>query len=100
MIQIEKIMTGAYGKKTKYEIVTQTDTGSNIVATLDTIEKAACVLRFINGANIKDEEYELAVKTLREIDAKEKGTEASDEGTDEGLSGKADKRVSDGNTTD
>ncbi len=99
MIQIERISAGAHGKKSKYQIVARTDAGRSIVATLDTIEKAACVLRFIHGANVKGEEYELAVRTLREIDAKENGTEGSDEET-EGLSGEADNRVSDGSQGD
>lgn len=68
MLQIERISAGANGKNTKYQIAAQTHTGRNVVATLDTIEKAACVLRFICGARLKDEEYDLAVRTLRELE--------------------------------
>lgn len=94
MIQIEKISVGAHGKKTKYRVVTTTKNGQSIIATLDSLEKAGCVLRFIHGANIKGDEYTLAVQTLREIDE----TGGSDEET--GISGETDIGVSDGNPSD
>lgn len=88
MLQIERVRGNR--KKRTYQIVAQ---GSgkmrDPVATVDSIEKAACVLRFMTGATIRGEEYRLAVDTLREIDAEEGGL------VDEILSGKVDLRVPD-----
>lgn len=110
MIQIERIRAGAHGKKSKYQIVS-VGKDRNIIATIDSLEKAACVLRFIHGSNIKGAEYILAVETMREIDRDEAdhlaakygaitGTEGTNERTDEIVSGKANNGIFDGNTTD
>lgn len=110
MIQIERITVGAHGKRSKYQIVS-VGKDRNIIATIDSLEKAACVLRFIHGANIKGAEYILAVETMREIDREETerltakngvitGTEGTNEETDENVSGEANNGVFDGNTTD
>lgn len=82
MLSIEKIAAGAHGKKTRYQITTRTDMGSikvkNIIATFDSIKEAACVLRFVNGAYIRNEEYDLVLRILGEIDEKESGDDESD----------------------
>lgn len=95
MVEIEKVSAGAHGNKAKYRIVTATKSGKSVVATLDSLEKAGCVLRFIHGANIKGDEYMLAVQTMREIDA----AGGLDDET-ERVSGETDIGVSDGNPSD
>lgn len=67
-MQIERISTGKYR-------IANNGKEKNIIATVDSLEKASCVLRFVHGANIRGEEYDLAVRTIREIDAKERSKE-------------------------
>ena len=94
MIQIERVRAGKYkiiglGKDSKER---------NILAEVDSLEKASCVLRFVNGSSIKGDQYTLAVNAIREIDANEMMTEGSD-GKAERLSGKADNSVFDGGSS-
>ena len=91
MLQIERVKAG------KYKIV-GLGKDKSFIAEVDTLEKASCVFRFINGSSIKGDEYKLAIDTIREIDAKEIRTEGSDEA--ERVSGKADNGVSDGSPSD
>ena len=65
MIQIERVGAG------EYKII-GLGKDKNFIAEVNTLEKASCVLRFINGSSIKGDQYTLAVDTIREIDAKEK----------------------------
>lgn len=91
MVQIERVKAG------KYRII-GFGKDKNFIAEVDTLEKASCVLRFINGSSIKGDQYTLAVDTIREIDTEEQRTEGSDE--TERVSGKADNGVSDGSPSD
>lgn len=91
MIQIERVRAG------KYKII-GLGKDKNFIAEVNTLEKASCVLRFINGSSIKGDQYTLAVDTIREIDAEEQRTEGSDEA--ERVSGEADNGVSDGSPSD
>ena len=95
MLQIERAKST--GRKREYEIVTLgSGKKRDVIATVNSLEKAACVLRFIHGSTIKGEEYRLAVDTLREIDE-----ENDAEGVfDEMLSGEIDLRISDGSPSD
>lgn len=75
MIQIERIP----GKQLRYRII-GFGKAHNTIGIVDSLEKAACVSRFVHGANIKGAEYELAVETLREIDRENrKGDGSNDE---------------------
>lgn len=90
MMTVERIYKG---KKTLgYQITEFFNKEPNVVATVDTLEKAGCILRFLKGANVQMKEYALAVKTLREIDKENKTEEADDEA--EGISGETDIGVS------
>ena len=91
MIQIERVDVG------KYEIVS-IGKEKHTIAAVDTLEKATCVLRFMSGASIKGLEYQLAIDTIREIDAEEQRTEGSD-GT-ERVSREINNGVSDGSPSD
>ena len=108
MLQIEKLKTR---KGSKYFIVELSERGRNTLATVYSLEKAGCLLRFLSGANIKGTEYILAVETMREIDREEAerltakngvltGTEGTNEETDENVSGEVNNGVSVGSTTD
>lgn len=94
MLQIERVRGNK--RKREYQIVVQGNgKARDVLLTVNSIEKAACVLRFIHGSAIKGEEYRLAVDTLREIDA-----DNDAEGVlDEILSGEIDLRISDGDTS-
>ena len=72
MLSIEKINVGAYGKRTKYQVV-DISHEKTIIATLDSLEKAGCLLRFLKGSMLHPEEYKLAVKVMQEIDAEKEG---------------------------
>lgn len=98
MLSLEKISAGAYGRKTRYQIV-DIGRGRVTIATVDGLEKAGCLLRFLKGALLQPQEYKLAVETMRQVDA-ENGTEAGKDGKEETVSGKADNGISDGSQSD
>ena len=91
MIQIERVRAG------KYKIIgLGTDNKEkNTLAEVDSLEKASCVLRFVNGSSIKGDQYTLAIDAIREIDADEMRMEGAD-GKAERVSGKADNSIFDG----
>ena len=67
-MQIERIQKAE--SKNRYRII-GSGRNAGVVAEVDTIEKAGCLMRFLHGSNLRMDEYDLAVKTLREIDARE-----------------------------
>lgn len=68
MLQIERIETK---NGSKYFISGINRKEKNTLATVNSLEKAGCLLRFLSGASIKGQEYTLAVETMQEIDREE-----------------------------
>lgn len=68
MMQIEKLDTR---KGSKYFIVESSGKEKSTIASVGSLEKAGCLIRFLSGANIKESEYQLAVMTMQEIDREE-----------------------------
>ncbi len=108
MLQIEKLDTR---KGSKYFIVESRGKEKITIASVSSLEKAGCLIRFLSGANIKESEYKLAVRTMQEIDREEaerleakkrsKNREkVTNEESEENVSGEANIGVFDGNTTD
>lgn len=54
-------------KKALYAIIND---GSSTLAVIEGLRAAACVLRFLKGAHLRQDEYQLALDTMSAIDAK------------------------------
>lgn len=68
MLQIEKVLSK---NGTRYFVIGISMKEKTTLASVSSLEKAGCLLRFLSGASIKDSEYSLAVETMREIDREE-----------------------------
>lgn len=70
MLSIEKLSPGAHGGKTRYRVV---DIGRDrtTIAVVEGLERAGCLLRFLKGSLLHPTEYDLAVDTMRSVDAED-----------------------------
>ena len=68
MLSIRKTREGGPG----YEVIEIGDRNREMIAVVDGLKPAACVLRFLKGAHLQPQEYQLAVNTMAEIDARER----------------------------
>jgi len=96
MLSLEKI-TGSRGKPDRYFVV-EVGRERELIAAVDGLERAGCLLRFLKGSRLEPREYQIAVETMRKIDEKRGG--GSDDGAEERVSGEDHNGVSDGNTSD
>lgn len=69
-MSIEVIYIGAESKTCRYFIVNDKDCR---IAGFDSFEKAACVLRYLTGAAMTQEDSEAAHAAMREFDNRKKG---------------------------
>ena len=72
MLSIERLHPGDLGKLAKYRIISIGDRDHGVIAVVDGLKPAACVLRFLKGAHLQPQEYQLAMQTMAEIDARER----------------------------
>lgn len=73
MLSIERISPGDIGRKSKYRIISVGDRDHAIIAVIEGLKPAACVLRFLKGSHLQPQEYTLALSVMSEIDAAERG---------------------------
>ena len=57
----------------RYEVIDIGGHSHSMIAVIDGLKPAACVLRFLKGSHLQPEEYQLAVNTMEEIDDMEGG---------------------------
>ena len=71
MLGIERVRKHG---KTKYLVI---DIGSErrVIAEMDGLKEAGCMLRFLKGAHLQPPEYQLVIATMTQIDAKEGSVE-------------------------
>lgn len=62
--------------KSRYKLIEIGDHDHVSIAVIDGLKPAACVLRFLKGSLLQPLEYQLAIKTMEEIDK----TEGKNEG--------------------
>ncbi len=73
MLSIRRIKEGDH----KYEVMEIGDRGHTMIAVIDGLKAAACVLRFLKGSHLQPKEYQLAIDVMAEIDAREGGAESA-----------------------
>lgn len=66
MLSIRKLR----GEESKYEMLDFEDHNRARIAVIDGLKPAACIMRFIKGAHLQPDDYQLAVNTMAEIDAR------------------------------
>ena len=70
MLSIEKLSPGAHGEKTRYRVV-DISRDRTTIAVVEGFERAGCLLRFLKGSLLHSSEYDLAVNTMRLVDAED-----------------------------
>ena len=65
MLSIKKASGG------KYQLIEIGDHDHVMIAVIEGLKPAACVLRFLKGSLLQPLEYQLAIKTMEEIDKAE-----------------------------
>lgn len=73
MLSIRKMREGGPG----YEVIDIGDRNRITIAAVEGLKPAACILRFLKGAHLQPQEYQLAVNTMAEIDTREGGAESA-----------------------
>ena len=68
MLSIERLHPGDIGRRAKYTIVSTGERDHAVVAIIDGLRPTACVLRFLKGSHLQPLDYQLAIKTMAEID--------------------------------
>ena len=59
----------------EYEVMEIGDRDRTMIAVIDGLKAAACVLRFLKGSHLQPSEYQLAINVMAEIDARERMNE-------------------------
>lgn len=73
MLSIRRVKEGDH----KYEVMEIGDRNHTMIAVIDGLKAAACVLRFLKGSHLQPKEYQLAIDVMAEIDAREGGAEGA-----------------------
>lgn len=68
MLSIRRLKEGDH----KYEVMEIGDRGHTMIAVIDGLKAAACVLRFLKGSHLQPKEYQLAIDVMAEFDDKER----------------------------
>lgn len=55
----------------RYEVIDFGERDQAMIAVIEGLRPAACVLRFLRGSHLQPADYALAVNTMAEIDARE-----------------------------
>ena len=83
MLSIEKLTVGVHGEKTRYRVIDIGRDCATIVG-VEGLERAGCLLRFLKGSLLHPSEYDLAVDTMKAIDAEDASRIAERGGVSDG----------------
>lgn len=70
MLTIERFKSFSDKQDLKKSLYVLTNDGNGTLAVIEGLRAAACVLRFLKGAHLRQDEYQLALDTMSAIDAK------------------------------